>query len=209
MIRNIVFDLGGVLIDLDPVGCSKAFSNLGFNMAEDPVKRFHGEDIFKLYETGSISTNEFLNKIAEASAKGVTHEQLSSAWNSMLGPWRISSLDFLKTLKQQYRLYLLSNTNELHEISFKRKLLEAGLPTIDTMFIKPYFSHKIHLRKPGREIFEYVVNNAGILPEDTLFIDDTALNLPNAAQVGIKTFLLQRGYFIENLDYQNAGKNQG
>ncbi len=209
MIRNIVFDLGGVLIDLDTTGCSEAFSNLGFNMPDDLVKRFHGEDIFNLYETGSISTNDFLHKLADESAMEVTHEQLSSAWNSMLGPLRISSLDFLKTLKQQYHLYLLSNTNELHEVSVKRKLLDAGLPPIDSMFIKPYFSHKIHLRKPGREIFEYVVSNAGILPEETLFIDDTALNLPNAAEVGIRTYLLTAGSRIENLDYQNAGVNQG
>ncbi len=209
MIRNIVFDLGGVLIDLDPAGCSEAFSNLGFKMPDDLFKRFHDDDNFKLYETGSISTNEFLNNLADASATGVTHEQLSSAWNRMLGPLRISSLKSLRTLKQQYQLYLLSNTNELHEMSVKRKLLEEGLPSVDTMFIRPYFSHKIHLRKPGREIFEYVVSDAGILPEETLFIDDTAINLPNAAQVGIKTYLLQSGSRIENLDYQNVAENQG
>ena len=133
----------------------------------------------------------------------IDENQITTAWNSMLLHWRLESLSFLKTLAKKYKLYLLSNTNDIHLAAVNNLLKqETGKESIDDLFTKAYYSHKINLRKPNADIFEFIAKDAGIDPQETLFIDDLENNIETAASLGFKTHLLLDSETIEGLDYE-------
>ena len=202
MIKNIVFDLGGVLLDLDFKRSLDAFSSLGYQRFDEMFTQYKADDLFKNLEIGAISADEFYESLSTIAPVPVTNVSLQKAWNDILVGFRKESLVFLKMLQSKYNLYLLSNTNEIHCQYFNQVLIpETGEQALDILFKKIYYSHQIHLRKPGLEIFEFVLNDAGIKAHETLFIDDSPPNLPHAEMVGMKTHLLKPGELIENLDY--------
>jgi putative hydrolase of the HAD superfamily len=204
MLKNIIFDFGGVIFTIDFLRTFKAFSDLGFEHPEQMFSQHSANELFQKLETGKISPENFYEEMKNISPNHITNEQLQNAWNAMLIGYREKSLDFLIELKQQYNLYLLSNTNEIHYDAFSKTLKETTrYNCLEDFFSKAWYSHKIHRRKPDIETFEFVLKDAGIIAEETLFIDDSFSNLPNAEKTGIKTHLLKPEERIENLDYSS------
>ncbi|MBS1496163.1 MAG: HAD family phosphatase [Bacteroidetes bacterium] len=199
--QNIIFDFGGVLLNLDFNRTYTAFQQLGFSNFENMFTQYTANDLFKKLETGLVSPDEFYRELISAHPK-VSKEEIEEAWNAMLLDYRLPSLEYLKKLAQHHRLYLLSNTNAIHYDVFTKRLQEeTGISSPDVFFTKAYYSHLIHLRKPDKEIFEFVLKDAGINASDTLFIDDSYNNIEAASALGIRVHLLIPGETIESLPY--------
>lgn len=185
MIRNIIFDFGNVLFDLDLGAFEREMKNLLGEKFEAVKARLLRERVFELYETGGLDTEEFVEKLAQTS--GLSPEQVVGAWNAIFIGMPRQRFDLLLRLRQHYQVFLLSNINELHERWVADYVLrEHGLADYESRhFDGVYFSHLIRLRKPTREAFEYVLADAELVPEQTLFFDDLPENVEAARQVGI------------------------
>jgi glucose-1-phosphatase len=203
-LKNIIFDLGAVLINIDYKKTEKAFIALGFENFEAMYSQFTADAIFEKLETGKISNEDFYDQLISLSNNKITAEQIKNAWNDIILDWRIESLDFLETLSPKYKLFLLSNTNAIHHEYFHNSLKsETQRTEIDSLFTKAYYSHEIHLRKPNVDIFEFIAKDAGINMNETLFIDDSSNNIATAKLLGFKTHLLLDGERIEKLNYND------
>ncbi len=199
-IRNIIFDLGGVLLNVDYHKTAAAFRELGIENFDDFFSQFRSNELFEELETGKIPEEGFYSRIAGFCKPGTTIAMIESAWNAMLLSFRTESVITLGKLKSQYNTFLLSNTNSIHIRAFKKIFTaETGMPLLDTFFHKAYYSHEIGLRKPHPEPFLYVLEDAGILADETLFIDDSLNNIETAKRLGIYTHLLLPDERIENL----------
>ena len=199
--KNIIFDFGGVLLDLDFNLTFQAFHQLGFSHFEDMFTQYTANDLFKKLEKGLISNNEFYQALIKLQPN-ITEGEIKEAWNAMLLNYRLASLEYLPTLAANHRLFLLSNTNAIHFDAFTKKFEEeTGQKNFDDFFSKVYYSHLVHLRKPDKEIFEFILKDAGIKAEETLFIDDSYNNLEAASALGFNTHLLVPGETIESLPY--------
>lgn len=202
MIKNIIFDFGGVLYDIDFKLSFAAFEQLGFKNVHELFSQHATTDFFQQIELGLLSPNDFYAGLRNYTSQSVTDDELKKAWNALLLGYRKNSLAHLTELKSTYNLYLLSNTNIIHYNQFSEELKQTSdYPSLESFFTKAYFSHEIHLRKPTIEIFDFVLLDAGIDASETLFIDDTPSNLPNAVALGVKTHLLLPSKQIENIDY--------
>jgi FMN phosphatase YigB (HAD superfamily) len=201
-IKNVLFDLGAVLINIDYNKTAAAFQTLGYSDFEKMYSQFKSNNVFDNLETGHISETEFYEYMLEVGKGKVTRDQVTGAWNAMLIDFRIESLEFLKRLKQTHQLFLLSNTNTIHKAAFDRILKDqTGYDSLDVFFKKVYFSHEIGFRKPNEDIFNYVLKDAGISAEETFFIDDLYTNIDTARKLGFKTHLLLPNEKIEKLEY--------
>ncbi len=203
-LKNIIFDLGAVLINIDYKKTERAFIELGFENFEAMYSQFTADAIFEKLETGKITNEAFYNKLISLSNNNITASQIKNAWNEIILHWRVESLNFLETLSPKYKLFLLSNTNAIHHEYFTNSLAkETNRTEIDSLFTKAYYSHAIHLRKPNADIFEFVAKDAKINIVESLFIDDSSNNIETAKLLGFKTHLLLEGERIENLNYNN------
>ena len=199
--KNIIFDLGGVLLNIDYSKTFKAFEQLGFPHFNNMYSQFTANTLFENLEIGKISNEDFYKTLIHQHPL-IAKQDISEAWNAMLLDFRLESLHFLQTLSQNHQLFLLSNTNAIHYAAFVQKFTaETGLANFNDFFTKAYYSHLINLRKPTKEIFQYVLHDAGITAAETLFIDDSYNNIEAAAGLGFKTHLLVAGETIEALDY--------
>lgn len=211
-LKNVILDLGGVIVKLDQKVVIKAIANY---IGIENVQAFQTEDFQLLllqYERGKCSDSEFLvqlqqcfinwnachstyahshfTPITENSLLGSVPslEEIKHIWNSMILDMPLSALKCLKELKQKYRLFLLSNTNGLHIECVRNKVKQeyAGLE-FDTLFHRAYYSHCMGVNKPDPEIFRMVLQNENLCPEETLFVDDTKENVLAAKQLGLQT----------------------
>jgi len=202
MLKNIIFDFGGVLYDIDFTKTYAAFESLGFSNFAELFSQHSADKLFQNLETGKITPGAFYNRIKEIAPQPVTDLQIQNAWNALLLGYRTESLCYLKQLKSDYQLYLLSNTNTIHYDHFSTELKgQTEYESLESFFTKAYYSQDIGLRKPEIEVFEFILKDAGIVAAETLFIDDSYTNFPNAEKLGMKTFLLKPGERIENIDY--------
>ena len=190
-IKHIIFDLGGVLINLDYQLTYKAFDALGVKEFTSLYNQFSLNSLFDDLETGRVAPEVFLDEMQKHTAPGTTHQQIIDAWNAMLLDFPLRRLQILQQLRQHYGLYLLSNTNEIHMQAFNKILEESrGIPSLAAFFDKAYYSHQIGLRKPFKESFQLVLEENGLDPAETLFIDDTLPNIEGAKVVGLQTIHL-------------------
>lgn len=202
ILKNIIFDLGGVLLNIDYNKTEKAFQDLGFGEFKEMYNQYSSDAIFTRLETGSISIDAFYEYMIHTSNNNISHEQINGAWNRMLLDFREESLNFLLQLGKRYQLYLLSNTNAIHEKAFAEIFTkQTGQPSLDHYFNKLYYSHILGLRKPNEDIFKFVLKDAGLLAAESLFIDDSYNNINTAKTMGFKTHLLIPGEKIESLPY--------
>lgn len=203
-LKHIIFDLGAVLYDIDFKRTAVAFKNLGYDNFDDMYTQYHVDEVFEKLEIGSISKEDFCETLKSKNKNEVTHAQIINAWNAILVGWRKESIHHLEELVKKYNLYLLSNTNIIHQEAFLASFeAETGKADFNKLFIKPYYSHEIHLRKPNTNIFQFVANDADIKPEETLFIDDSYPNIDAAKKLGYKTHLLLAGEKIEKLNFES------
>lgn len=202
-LKNIVFDLGGVLLDIDYGKTKHSFEELGFNQFDKMYTQYSADMLFSDLETGNISNDHFLEYLVKAADGKITPAQITRAWNAMLGSFRIPSLDFLEVLSKKFRLYLLSNTNAIHLQAFNEAFKkETGKASLDAYFTRAYYSSNIGYRKPNEDVFEFILKDAGIKADETLFIDDSFNNIETAKKLGFKTHLLLAGEKIEGLEYR-------
>jgi putative hydrolase of the HAD superfamily len=194
-IKNIIFDLGGVLFCLDGLETIKAFENHGVINIRERFSELIASDWFRDFEIGMISPQEFLKNLNALCGSSLSFNDFVFCWNAMLTGYPEENREFLEKLSKKFNLYVLSNTNETHVEFF-----EPVAAWRDSLFKKRYYSNEIHLRKPDKECFEFVLNDAGISAGETLFIDDRADNIEAAKQLGINTIHLTNqsslfGYF--------------
>lgn len=200
MIKNIIFDLGGVLTNLDYHLTINAFKKLGFTNFDEMYTQFKANPLFAEFEKGNISTEQFYTEIKKISPVTLSNQQIDDAWNAMLLDFRTDTPAFLESLKPKYKLFLLSNTNDIHYRAFKKIFTDAiGMDSIDVFFDKAYYSHFIHHRKPDEETYKWVLNDAGIIAVETFFIDDSYHNIDAAKNVGLHTHLLLNGERIQEI----------
>lgn len=186
-ITAIIFDLGGVLLDIDYQKTKLAFENLGAKEFDEMYSQADADPLFQRLETGKVSEEDFHKAIKPFLHKDTTTLDINSAWNAMLLDFRKESLNELKTLKKRYKLYLLSNTNYIHLQEFKKiyKQTVDDVP-FESLFDKVYYSHELGLRKPNVEPFQYVIKENNLIPAETLFIDDSLQNVQGAILAGLQ-----------------------
>jgi putative hydrolase of the HAD superfamily len=187
MIEAIIFDFGGIFINLNEIEIEKGFKKLG-------LLEWH-EDLNKLnmqFEKGEIHKDHFLKGIQEV-IPNATIEQIEQVWNSILSDFPLHRLEFLQKLSKKYRLFLLSNTNAIHIESFQQEKAASFYRDFYNCFEKVYFSFEIGMRKPDSTIYNFVLNDQGLHAKRTLFIDDKKENTDAASQLGMQVWNLQVG----------------
>lgn len=196
-IRNIIFDLGGVLLNLDYGRTNQAFRDMGLEEIDRIYSQKLQQQLFDDYETGRISSEEFRSEVSKLVGRQVDPAHIDEAWNAMLLDLPPARIALLKQLKEKYRLFLLSNTNDIHITSYSNYLLRTfGFPNLSHIFEKEYYSYRVGKRKPNRDIFELVINENGLDPNETLFIDDSIQHVEGARHAGLHAIHLQPGETI-------------
>ena len=184
-IRNIVFDLGGVLVDLDFKAAINGLQKAGFANVKEQLQTLHQGGIFQKFELGEMSADEFRTAIRENSTVELTDEEVDNLWNAMLLEIPREKLELILDLRGKYMVYLLSNTNSIHwDYVCKNAFNYRGF-RVNDYFEETFLSYEMHLAKPDKAIFEKVLQDANLLPEETLFIDDSEANCKAAEEVGI------------------------
>lgn len=198
-IKNIIFDFGNVLLNINPALSAKAFTELGIKEGVDFWGSRSSSELLIGLEKGTVTPDNFRKGALEMLVKGISPQQVDEAWNALLLDLPIQRVEMLKRLKSQYRLFLLSNSNQIHYENFMPGFEKKfGFPMGD-LFEKLWFSHQLGMIKPGLEIYKHVLKDAGLNPAETLFIDDTLPNIEAARSLGITTWHLEPGMEISEL----------
>lgn len=199
--RNILFDLGGVILDINIQATLKRFYELGFPAELMQYPESMQTDIFFRYQTGKLETEQFRNEIRKASGVDMSDQEFDEAWNAMLVGIPRERTRLLKVLSKRYALYLLSNTSALHAQVFEKMYLDAAGETMFDVFNKIYYSHEIGQHKPDPEAWEHVIKDAAILPEETLFLDDSIQNIKAAKELGFQAIHIHERTHLMNLGF--------
>lgn len=192
-IKNIVFDWGGVLINIDYQATVNAFKALGVDNFDQHFAQAQQRELFDQLETGAISPDAFRKGIREEFGDFITDQQMDAAWGAMLLDIPSHRIETLKALRKKYRIFLLSNTNQIHEDQLMEGLNAALGFEFFSLFEKVYLSHRVGMRKPHTAIFDLVVKENGLIKEETLFIDDSEQHVNGAVKAGLHAFHLQPG----------------
>lgn len=188
-IKNIIFDFGRVLLNINPALTTEALIKLKFK----PNAGLEGrkdDDVVALLESGKISSEEFIDIVMKAVDESTTTDDVINAWNAMLLDFPESHVNCLRNLKNSYRLFLLSNSNQIHYDYYVRSFKDVHGFELGELFEKMWFSFEVGLIKPNTEIFRYVLKDGAIKAEETLFIDDTLMHVEAARKVGIRAYHL-------------------
>ena len=199
-IKNIIFDLGGVIINLDIPKTISEFNKLSNQPFESIYNQLQQTPVFDLFDKGQITEKDFFVELKKVLRNDVTDEELLFAWNAMLLDFPKHRLELLSKLKPNYRLFLLSNTNESHVLEFEKTLFVShGYQNLEPFFEKVYYSCRMNQRKPNADIFESVLNENNLIAEETLFIDDSPQHVEGALTLGVKARLLEKNNEVEDL----------
>lgn len=186
--KNIIFDLGGVIINLDEDRTVKEFAKLS-HLSESDIKQYILHfGAYHQFERGLISGDQFRDELRKEFKIESSDEEIDRCMNEMLLDIPVERINLLKSLKG-LQLFLLSNTNQIHLKRFYQIFKETTTDDhFDAYFHKAYYSHLVNMRKPDTEIFELVIKENRLDPKETLFLDDNVNNLKGAQSVGIQTF---------------------
>ena len=183
-IKNIILDLGGVLINLDYHKTNDKLSDLGIPNGFTKAKQI---TIFDELEEGKISDIDFYQAINKLAGANHDHQLIIDAWNAILLDFPKDRLNLVKQLNNKYRVFLFSNTNAIHFREVHKNLKKAhGIPNLKGHFEKVYLSHELGIRKPKIEAFQHIVKTHQLKPNETLFIDDSPQHIKGARKAGIK-----------------------
>ncbi len=198
-VQNLIFDFGNVLFDLDLPAWERHLRNLYGAEATEVLESLRQQRIFELYETGGMDTGEFVAHLCSMGKTPPAPEQVIGAWNSIFVEFPARRFALLTALRQRYQVFLLSNINDLHARWIDGYLLrDFCIYNFEQRFFDGvYYSHLIRLRKPTREVFEYVLNDAELNPATCLFFDDLSPNVEAALACGIPAVLHTAGRDIE------------
>ena len=192
-IKNIIFDFGGVVINIDYQITIDELKKLGMVEIDKIFNQYRQEPWFDSLDRGHISSDQFIFNLKKHLPDTVSEDQVIEAWNAMLLDFPAPRAELLKNIKKDYNTFLLSNTNELHIDYYFGKLKEwYGVNDMSLFFHKEYYSHIIGKRKPDAEIYEFILSENNLIPAETLFIDDNIQNIEGAQLLGIRSFLLKK-----------------
>ncbi|MEO3407237.1 HAD family phosphatase [Mucilaginibacter sp. CAU 1740] len=191
-IKNIIFDYGNVIFSIDFKRVQQSWNQLGIANPETFFGHKEQDKIFDKFDRGEVTAAEFREYVREKTNNpALTDEQIDAAWNSILVGIAEGNHDLLLQLKDKYRTFLLSNINAIHYDYIMNYLkTDFGFDGNDHLFEKTYYSHLTGKRKPEPAIFEQVLQENNLKPEETLFIDDSPQHLETAKKLGIQTFLM-------------------
>lgn len=187
MINTIIFDFGDVFIDKDKKAKENALANLGLKQWDSKLEKLE-----KKLETGKIDEEQFLKSLQEYIPNAAL-EEIKEAWNAEIGNFPLYRLEFLQKLTENYRLFLLSNTDPIHLEKFENDAGASFYSDFYQCFEKVYFSHEIGYRKPEEEAYNYLINNHDVQPKRTLLVDDKKFNTDTAEALGFQTWNLEAG----------------
>ena len=199
--KNIIFDLGGVILNIDLKNTELAFAELGIGNFKEYYTLQQSSPLFYNLELGFITPETFYIEFRELVRLPLTNEEIKAAWNALLLDFPKERIDWLGNIRKKYKIFLLSNTNEIHYQAFTKMYEEQiGNGHFDDQFTKTYYSHKMGLRKPAKECYEAVLNHERLRPEETIFIDDSLQNIEGAKSAGLQTFYLPPPHTVFELD---------
>ena len=189
-IKNLLFDFGGVIASLDKEKAINRFKEIGLPTIENYLNEFRQDGIFLEYEEGKLNDKEFYAAFRQLAGKDdVADSEMDSAWLAFISYIPQYKLDLLKDLRKKYNVYMLSNTNpSVMKWAKSPEFSPEGLP-VNAYFDKCYLSYEIGCAKPDKEIFEYIIEDSGMNPEETLFFDDGKANIAAASELGFQTYL--------------------
>ena len=208
-IKNIIFDLGGVVLDIDESIVYKELEKLGINVSElARSKAFM--DLLSKFDTGIYTAPTFRKQCKEIlGQEKMTDQKFDAIWNAMLLDIHRERIEAIEKVKKHYKIFLMSNSNVIHYDLYVRDLqLRFGYNEFDELFNKSYFSFAEHLEKPDPRFFELILDHEGLVPEETLFIDDTEANIKVAKSLGINTYHISREELVRNL-FENGVLKEG
>jgi len=198
-IKNLIFDLGNVLYDIDFKKMNEGFTSIGIKNIESHFTLNQSHPLFLDLEMGFVNEQAFFDGFRALSNLPLSNDQITIAWNSLLVGFRKSSIEWLKENNETYPTFLYSNTNQIHcdyfIPEFEREV--ADYP-FETLFQTPYYSHKMGMRKPDPASFIYILEKEGLEAGETLFVDDNEPNILAAASIGMKVLHLKPGMLLEN-----------
>jgi putative hydrolase of the HAD superfamily len=208
-IKNIIFDLGGVILDIDETVVYKELEKLGISTTE----LAHSKEFIELmskFDTGVYTAPTFRKKTkALLGLEKMTDKRFDDIWNAMLLDIPRERIEAIEKVKKHYKIFLMSNTNVIHYDLYIRDLqLRFGYNEFDELFHKSYFSFAEHLEKPDPRFFELILDHEQLLPEETLFIDDSKKNIEAAQSLGIHTYHIRRDELVRNL-FENGVLKEG
>ena len=199
-IKQIIFDLVGVILNIDYHLTIKAFIDLGvedFNRIYCQAKQIN---LFDNLDKGLIKPQQFRDELRKLTGILMSDDDIDEAWNAILLDFPEENIALLQEIKKHYRTFILSNTNEIHFPVYTKNLQEKfGINELSDLFEKEYYSHKLGLRKPDKKIFELVLSENNLNPAETLFIDDSEQNTEAASALGIQTYLFKPGEKLSDL----------
>ena len=196
----IIFDLGGVLLNLDYNLTEEAFVSLGMSNFPSVYSQLAQTDLFDRFERGEVSSFHFVNQLLDQLPSGTSANQVVHAWNKMILDFPLARMNWLERLGDTYRLFLLSNTNDLHIDAVRRSLEKTVRHTdLERYFERVYFSSAIGMRKPTKEIFDFVCQQNQLNPTHTIFIDDSPQHVEGAKLAGLNAILLEKNQEVSEL----------
>lgn len=197
-IKNIVFDFGRVLLNINPLLTSIALGELGYRPQDERTGGKDDEIVIDL-EKGKIPPDEFINEVLKVLKEGVTREDVIKAWNVMLLDFPVHHVDMLKRLGEKYNLFLLSNSNQIHYDKYTSDFRNKYGFELNSMFKKAWYSFQVGGIKPEPSIFRHILFEGNLDPAETLFIDDTLMHVEAARDLGIRAYHLTGNDDISDL----------
>ncbi len=187
--KNIIFDLGNVVVDINLNNCVEAFKKLGYKGEGNFLNTYKQTGVFGDLEVGKIGREEFTANIKNLLNPEVTDKEIIAAWNAIILDYKAERIEAILELKKTYNVYLLSNTNEIHIDFCGNKVPHVG--SLDNLFHKTYYSHEMGKAKPNKDIFEELLEDAGIKANETVFFDDSSANVAAAQELGIDSYVIE------------------
>ena len=199
-IINIIFDFGGVIINIDTSRVGQMLADKGIDNLDSLHMHLLNNNIYFGLETGSVSEQQFRDEIRKIIGSGVSDQEIDDAWNAIILDIPGERVELLENIRKNYSTYLLSNTNSIHFNHYNRYFAATfGYRGLADLFEKAYFSHEMGVRKPDPEIYRRVLEDSMLRPEETLFVDDNRENVEAAEKLGIRGYHLQEGTELTSL----------
>lgn len=217
-IKNIIFDFGGVILNINHKKVENAFKDLGLTNFEELFNQASQSSLFQDLEKGNITEDYFRNSIKKLTGLAVSDNELDSTWNQIICDYPPHRIELLKSIQDNYKTYILSNTNSIHYRHYIQQFKDEFGYDFVTLFTNTYWSFQFGMRKPDPEPFLHLLDTENIKPEETLFIDDSKQNIIVARKLNIFAFhltpnidvkeLFVNGYINESILNQIIGEHQ-
>ena len=188
MIKNIVFDFGGVIVNLLRERAIQRFTDMGVTNAAELLDPYHQRGVFLEVENGSINAEEFCDRLSVICKKPIDYKAAEWGWLGFMGDVPTKRLSLISSLRKKYNVYVLSNINPFVMGWARSNDFSGDGHKLDDYVDQIFTSYEIKSMKPSTEIFAYMIEATGLWPEDTIFLDDGEKNVAAAKEMGFHTF---------------------